>query len=285
MSRYEKTLTEYIDDLRSADQKTRIAAALMLGEWGNDRAVSPLIKALSHENNDFRREVARALKEINNRRSIEPMINLLKKDPSPEIRAEVAYCLGYIKGAEDEIDALIDSLDDKHYLVRQNIAFALGKIGRRKSVKPLIDLLVNDENYNVREMAAWSLGELKDKRAIDPLIKALNDSHKEVRKNAAYALGRLKDSKAVESLKNQLLLKNESKEPLWALTKLLRPRQASSIIKETFKRKKKEKAIIDCIEICRILMDIDRKSSEKFIKELLNDSDYSNYFEELKSIV
>ena len=285
LSDHDKTLTQYIDELKSDDQKIRIKAAIALGEWGNDRAVTPLIHSLIHENDDFRREAARALKEIGNRRAVEPLIELLLNDNSPEIRAEVAYCLGYFKDAKEEVDALISSLEDEHYLVRQNVAFALGKIKRRKATSPLIDVLKKDENYNVREIAAWALGELNDKRATPQLIIALNDQKVEVRRNAAYSLGRLEDQSAIEPLMNQLLRVGETKEPAWAITKILKKRQAVKILKDTFKRKKKDKLIEDCIDICRVLIDVDRNSANNMISELLNEQEFSQYHSELKSII
>ncbi len=285
LSKYEKTLTEYIDELDSDETKVQIQAAIALGEWGNDRAVSPLIRALSAKNDDFRREAARALKEIGNKRAIEPLIDVVYNDPSPEVRAEAAFDLGYFSLSSKEADVLIESLNDKHYLVRQNIAFALGKIGRRKSVMPLIKLLKKEENYNVRELIAWALGELKDKRAIQPLILTLDDKHIAVRRNAAYALGRLGDLLAVKALKNNLLREGEAKEIAWALSKILMKRPAVKILKESYKKKRKDRIYGDCVEICRVLFEIDRNSAEDLIKEMLNDSDFALYQEDIKTII
>ena len=71
MTEHEKTLTEYINELESDDPNVRIEAAVALGDWGNDRAVTPLIEALFHPDENMRRASARALKEISNRRSVE----------------------------------------------------------------------------------------------------------------------------------------------------------------------------------------------------------------------
>ena len=285
MSDYEKTLTEYIGDLSSEDTKVQIEAAIALGEWGNDRAVTPLIKALESKNDDVRREMARALKEIGNKRAIEPLIDLVYNDPSPEVKAEAAYDLGYFDLSSDEVDILLESLSNEHYLVRQNIAFALGKIQKRRAVKPLIKLLETEQNHNVRELIVWALGEMKDKRAIDPLIQALEDTHIAVRRNAAYALGRVGDPSAIDALLINLQRSGEAKETAWALGKVMKRRSVIKILNETFKRKKKEKELMDCIEICRVMMDIDQKSAKNFIKEMLNDQDFSSYHNEIESIV
>ena len=285
MSKHEKTLTEYIDELADDDSRIQIQAAIALGEWGNDRAVSPLIKALSSKNDDFRREIARALKEIGNKRAIEPLLDVVYNDPSPEVRAEAAYDLGYFELDSNEIDILLDSLTDDHYLVRQNIAFALGKSKRRRGVKPLLKILENEENYNVRELVVWALGEIKDKRAIEPLIKALDDKHIAVRKNAAYALGRIKDPSAVEALQQSLLRDGEAKETAWALSKIMKKRLVIKILNEAFKKKRKDKVFADCVDICRVLIELDRKSAQRAIEEMLNDQDFRQYHEEIKTII
>lgn len=285
LPKHEKTLTEYIRELRSDDAKVQIQAAIALGEWDNDRAVTPLIEALSAKDDDFRREAARALKEIGNKRAIKPLIDVIDNDPSPEVRAEAAYDLGYFTLSSKEVDVLIESLNDEHYLVRQNIAFALGKIRRRKSVMPLVKLLKKEENYNVRELIVWSLGELKDKRAIQPLILTLNDTHIAVRRNAAFALGRLGDPSAINALKNGFLRDGEAKEIAWAFSKILKKRPAVKILKDGYKKKRKERVFGDCVEICRTLIEIDRKSAKELIKDMLNERDFAQYHEEIKNII
>ncbi|MBN1328959.1 MAG: HEAT repeat domain-containing protein [Candidatus Heimdallarchaeota archaeon] len=285
MSNIEKTLIEYFTDLKSDDSKIRLAAATILGEWGNDRAVNPLHEALIHKDENLRRESARALKEICNKRSIEPLLERVIKDTSAEVRAEAAYALGFFKKYSPEVDPLILALEDSHYLVRQNAVFALGKIARRKSTIPLMNTLVKDENVNVREMVAWALGEINDKRAVPILVKSLDDSQLIVRKNAAFALGRLQDVSTIDPLKKHLLRENESKECAWALSRLLKKRAAIDVLKDAFKKMRKDGYIEDCIEIYKIINQLDKKIAESFIKDMLVDSHFSNYYEEIKLII
>jgi len=284
MTHFEKSLSEYIQDLQAEDPKTRIEAARILGEWGNDRAVTPLLNALSSKDENLRRAIAGALKEIKNRRSITPLLKLVAKDPSPEVRAEAAYALAYLTKFNFDITPLFDALADSHFLVRQNVAFALGKSRRRKAVKPLIAALENDDNYNVREMAAWALGEIRDKRAIEPLQLALNDSHIAVRKNAAYALGCLQASSATPLLKKALLKQGEAKDAAWALSKILNKKAASSTLKDAFRKLKKENYIEDCIAVCRVLFEVDQKTAENLKRALLKDSTFSAYWSELEAL-
>jgi HEAT repeat protein len=284
MSEHEKTLTEYIKELESEDPNVRIEAAVALGDWGNDRAVTPLIDILFHPDENTRRASARALKEISNRRSVEPLITVLLDDTSAEVRAEAAFALGYFTRLTFEIDGLLSALKDEHYLVRQNVAFALGRIKRRKAVKSLIEALQSDDNFHVREMAAWALGEIRDKRATEVLISALNDVRLSVRKNAAYALGRIQDSTAANALKLQIVKEGEAKDASWALSKILKKRDAISTLKDAYKKTRKENLIDDCIEICRTLFNLDSRTAEKFLKEMLEDETLAEYYDTIKSV-
>ncbi|MHA1220924.1 MAG: HEAT repeat domain-containing protein, partial [Candidatus Heimdallarchaeota archaeon] len=214
----------------------------------------------------------------------EPLLRLLQNDPSAEVRAEAAFALGYFKKYNIDIEPLVLALEDKHHLVKQNAAFALGKIARRKSVKPLIVALESNENANVREMVAWALGEIRDKRATHSLIQALTDSRLSVRKNAAYALGRLQDISAIEPLRKRLLFEGESKEVAWALSCLMKKRPTIALLKDAFRKTRRADLLVDSIEICRVLFEIDKKSAKALIKDMLSDNRYSLYVDELKSI-
>jgi HEAT repeat protein len=282
MPEYDKSLTEYINDLKSEDSKTRINAAIILGEWGNDRAVTPLIMALSHPDENTRRESVHALKEICNRRSIEPLLMLLKEEPTAEVKSEIAYALGSFTKYDFEIENLIDALEDEHPLVRQNAAFALGKTRRRKAVKYLIALLKKDENIKVQEMVIWALGEIKDKRAVPVLLKALSDERISIRKNAAYALGLFKEKSAINLLKNQLTKPGEAKEAAWALNRMLSDKEIKNVLKKAFQKVYRDKQGEDCVEICRVLINKDKDTAKKFIQDMLDDMDFAKYHRDLK---
>jgi HEAT repeat protein len=282
LTEYDKQLKDYINDLNSDDSKTRLNAAIILGEWGNDRAVTPLIKALSHPDVNLRREAAHALKEIGNRRAIEPLLLLLKKEPTAEVRAEVAYVLGFFAKYNFEITYLIEALTDEHPLVRQNAAFSLGKTKRRKASKYLLGLLDKEDSIKVREMAIWALGEIKDKRAIPKLLVALEDEELSIRKNAAYVLGLFKEKTAVNLLKKQLLRPGETKEAAWALNQILDDKKVISLLKDAYRKLYKDKSAEDCVEVCRILINIDKETAQKYVNDMLEDVDFTEFHTDLK---
>ena len=137
----------------------------------------------------------------------------------------------------------------------------------------------------MRDNAAWALGEINDKRAIDGLIAATEDKNIAVRKKAAYALGRLKATAALPVLQNQLLKIDEAKEAAWAISKIAVKFKAINIIKDACKRIKKEKITEDCVEICRVLITLDRRLGKKYVEEMLEDDTFKLYHEELKTLL
>lgn len=126
-----------------------------LGEFGDARAVEPLISALKEGVTDDARSAADALGKLGDARAVEPLIAALKE------------------------------LDN---IVRQRAATALGKLGDARAVEPLIARL-EDGSLDVAASAAEALGHLGDARAVGPLNEARKRT--DVRASAEGAIDRL----------------------------------------------------------------------------------------------
>lgn len=117
---------DLISDLGSEIEADRVAAALVLGEIGDSRALDPLIAALKDENATVRYAAAEAFAVIGDPRTVDP---------------------------------LIKAMNDEDFVVRMTAAFALGEIGDSRAVGPLIDAL-DDESSGVRSDAGIALGKI-----------------------------------------------------------------------------------------------------------------------------
>ena len=161
-------------------------------------AVELLIQALKDEDYQVRGGAAEALREIGDKRAVEPLINVLKADKNSHVRWGAAVALGEI-GDKRAVEPLINALKaDKDS--RRGAANALGELKDTRAVEPLINVLKADKDFHVRGSAANALGEIGDPRAIEPLIHALKDDNGEVRDKVANALGEIGDSRAIEPL-------------------------------------------------------------------------------------
>jgi HEAT repeat protein len=160
-------------------------AASALASVGS-AAIPALLGALKHEAWIARRNASWALGAIDDRRAVDPLIQVLR-DREPAVREQAAWALGAIDDSA-AVQPLVGSLKDDDYRVRKQSAWALGAIDDHRAVEPLVVALA-DQQADVREQAAWALGSLGDSRALNGLIGALKDSSAGVRRQAAWALG------------------------------------------------------------------------------------------------
>ena len=148
--------------------------------------VPGLIKALDYEKDpSVRHDAVKALGEIGDKQSVNPLIDLLN-DRDSNLRRSVVVALGKI-GDPSIIEALMTTLKDENANVRHHSAVALGKIGK-PAVRPLVEAALKDENAAVRKAAAQALGKIDDLSAIETLMAAFKDENSSVRKNAVVAL-------------------------------------------------------------------------------------------------
>jgi len=157
-----KTLTQYLEALKSSDTSIRREAVTAMQRMGPlpARVVPVLVEAL--------------------------------QDESQYVRAGICYVLGTIgQEALSCVPRLILALEDEKWIVRNSAVAALGMIGDKRAIEPLIASL-KDRQPMVRQSAADALGRLGDERALEPLTTALKDYNEQVRKAAAWAIEQVK---------------------------------------------------------------------------------------------
>lgn len=189
--------------------------------------VSLLIYALKDSDLRARRAAAQVLGDLKDARAVEPLTAALK-DPDEDVRKSAAEALGKIKVAEvkllTEVEPLIVALKDSDEDVRKSAIETLGKIGDARAVEPLIAAL-KDSSWGVRKAVAKVLGQIGDARAVESLVEALNDEIEYVRESAGKALQSLgwkpKDKTqqalllvALEEWEKAAILGTEAVEPL-----------------------------------------------------------------------
>jgi HEAT repeat protein len=199
------------------------------------RDINGLIEALKYQQGspvdakNIRRDAARALGELGDRRAVEPLIAALG-DSDFQVRMYSAESLGKI-GDPRAVQSLTRSLLDGSSIVRAVAAETLGKFGDAGAAASLVATLVSESDKVVclniavaldklgwkpdahDKSAAWyfiAKDEWKkcveiDLPAVEPLIAIIEDVrwiHKSF--NAAWALGMIGDVRAVKPLINAL---------------------------------------------------------------------------------
>lgn len=144
--------------------------------------------AAEERRSNFRLFSVVGLGRLKEKRAIPTLLEALKSDPDPEVRAESVRTLLILAGPGAE-DAFIGALKDEDPRVRLESAVALKQVGGQKAVKPFIHAL-KDSNRRVRFQAAEGLGRLGPtvaNEAIDPLKEAAEQEKIDVVKKAQLA--------------------------------------------------------------------------------------------------
>jgi HEAT repeat protein len=173
--------------------KGRVAAARALGDTKNERAVEPLIKALSVDDYScmgMRDAAIRSLGSIGGHRAVEALLNILRWNVNSGCTTLDERLRGAVVAALRAADSVMPLIEEMRRGT-PNAAHALGEIGDRRAVDPLIEAL---KNRALQAEAIRALAKMGDKRAVDALIEVGRDS------DALRALGKLGDSRAVGHL-------------------------------------------------------------------------------------
>ncbi|WP_281768470.1 HEAT repeat domain-containing protein [Methanoculleus bourgensis] len=232
-----KDIQELIEDLSSISYMKRRNAAEMLGNYGDSRAVDPLIQALSNEDRGVVYASTIALSKLRDPKAVGPLLLLLNY-PEPAVQGPAIYALGEIgdrKACEyvaeflrnedldlvkTALDAIVKLKDPRAYervievystnktIDRRSIIHALVVLGDPRGREVCISFL-RDTYPSVRALAAEALPEFGGIAVIEPLIESLGDVNAEVRSTAARSLGILGFEKALEPLTALLDDKNE----------------------------------------------------------------------------
>lgn len=185
-------------------EKVRVEAAISLGEFGDRRAVNPLIKSLSDTSDRVKQFSIYSLERLRDEKSIDPLINVLKDiNESDFIRGQSAESLCHLR-SKKALPILTDALKNKNtpQYVRGKIARNLVIYEGQEVIECLIEAL-DDEDDEVRQNAivgleedviykkGVSLKKIKPKRLTKTLGKLIEDDNNIVRFTAILLLDQL----------------------------------------------------------------------------------------------
>lgn len=163
--------TEFlIGELKNEYWKTRVKAAVQLGEIGDPATVFPLIETLWDEERLVKESAIEALGKIGIP-AVLPLFNMLVDYEKREISRELENVL--VKVGKPAVQILVKLINKKNYeSYATNIIKILEEIGDQEAVIPLINLL-EDNSEIIRNCAIKALGKIGDKRAIQPILSTM----------------------------------------------------------------------------------------------------------------
>ena len=176
----------------------RARAAELLGNAGDERALSALARLLTDRDPEVRAVAARALGKLGPS-AVAPLLETLTAGRTvPAGIVTMALVRAGAAGADD----LIGGLDPaRPARVRAVAAELLGQLGALSAAASLARALADDPDPATRTAAARSLGRLGPPEAVAPLLAALReDGPLELRTAAAHSLGKVGGAAAVTAL-------------------------------------------------------------------------------------
>lgn len=175
--------------LEDEEKTARGPAAQALGQIRDERAVKPLIQALSDQDFLVRAFAEEALVNLG-KLAIEDIISLFSTTKDQDLRVKLARIV--LDMGDLAVDPLISSLDHPNKQIAVGCAVILRSICKY-NIDPLITVLEDEtNNTTIRSNVAWVLSEIGDEKAIKPLKRvAYNDTSPVVRKYAKEALRKM----------------------------------------------------------------------------------------------
>jgi HEAT repeat protein len=169
--------------------------------------IAGLLSLLRDPRYPYRLEIVRALSKMKDREVFQALIDVLRVDPSEEVRSTAAETLGFTKNIS-ALTPLITALKDPSGMVRAKAAQGLGRLGDKRAGTQLVKILedphpavtkaftsicnrLDDEDLYVKSNAAGALGRLGCQNGIQVLKKILRDPSDKIVRSAIEGLGRL----------------------------------------------------------------------------------------------
>jgi HEAT repeat protein len=172
--------------------RTSISDALVAA---GQKAVGPLLSALSSSNESAAQYAARSLGRLKSEQAIEPIINRMRAVAENSDKLLYIGALGDTGGSRivEELVPYLSRSGEPNggWLVRVS-AIALGKTGDEAVLDPLVKVLREDSEWFARLGAAEGLGFLGSRNALLALLLALGDADGRVRQAAQESTTQIK---------------------------------------------------------------------------------------------
>jgi hypothetical protein len=189
--------------LNQSDYQYRLKAVSALKDYDAAIAV-PLLTSKMHDSEFLVRSfVARELGKQQTPESFAALLEIVKFDNTPNVRAEAANSISLF-GTLAASHLVVIFERDEHWLVRRSILADLVELNCPHELFEICDRAIKDEEQTVRESATDALGSLagtaQQEQALGLLLTLASHESSRLRTRAAYALKHFDDDRATEAL-------------------------------------------------------------------------------------
>ena len=193
-------------ELKNPDFHYRLKAIAALKDYESEVAV-PLLTSKLHDSEFLVRSfVARGLGNQQSAESFAALMQIMKFDDTPNVRAEAANSLSLF-GRVAVSHLVLAYYQDDHWLVRRSILAAIAEMDCPEELFDICVQGLKDEDFTVRESSVDALGLLANSNqhaaALSQILTLVNDESWRMRVRVSYALKRFDEPEAKAAL-NQL---------------------------------------------------------------------------------
>lgn len=196
-------LSQIETDLQNSDFQYRIKAIAALKNYPADVAVPILIQHIKDPEFLVRTFVARELGRQKTSESFASLLQIMRFDNTPNVRAEAANSLSLF-GRVSASNLVQTFFRDDHWLVRRSILATLVEMECPEEVLEVCGLGLEGDDATVQEAAIDGLGSLANSRqaeaALSHLLVLANSEAEYIRVRVAYALKHFKTPEAKAAL-------------------------------------------------------------------------------------
>jgi HEAT repeat protein len=190
-------------ELQKSDFQYRLKAIAALKEHPSDAAVSVLAQHTKDPEFLVRTFVARELGRHQTSESFAELLQIMRFDNTPNVRAEAANSLSLF-GKVSAAHLVQTFFQDDHWLVRRSILAALVEMENPEEVLEVCEWGLAGEDMAVQEASVDALGALNHSRqqdaALGRLLTLSNSAPEHLRIRVAYALKQFDEPSAKEAL-------------------------------------------------------------------------------------
>ncbi|MFN6483528.1 MULTISPECIES: HEAT repeat domain-containing protein [unclassified Nostoc] len=193
-------------ELKNPDFQYRLKAIAALKDYESEVAV-PLLTSKLHDSEFLVRSfVARGLGNQQSAESFAALMQIMKFDDTPNVRAEAANSLSLF-GRVAVSHLVLAFYQDDHWLVRRSILAAIAEMDCPEELFDVCIQGLKDEDFTVQESSVDALGLLANSNqhtaALSQILTLVNVESWRMRVRVSYALKRFEEPEAKAAL-NQL---------------------------------------------------------------------------------
>lgn len=192
--------------LNDSNPQLRMRGIRELRNYEADVATPLLLNHLDDKEFLVRSFVAMALRRQESDRAFEALLEMIKNDKDPNVRAEAANSLSYYGDRAIAHLRQMYEIDD-HWLVRRSIIAAMADLDSPQELLEICEIGISGDDQPVMESCIGCLGLLANTEqqpaALNLLLSLANDEFWRVRLQVAKSLGKYDDPEAIAAL-NQL---------------------------------------------------------------------------------